>query len=71
MSSRPLSSEPNNHCVPLIDIFEDNEEPQLTYIVMPFLRTIDDPPFDTVADVMDFIDQLFEVGHCLVFLAFN
>jgi hypothetical protein len=60
-------NDPTNHSVPILDTFEDSDNKLISYIVMPFLRLIDDPPFDRVEEVLDFVDQLLEVrlGHTL------
>ncbi|KAF9238766.1 hypothetical protein BU15DRAFT_62289 [Melanogaster broomeanus] len=42
-SSEKLRKDPANHCVPVIDHFEDEEEPNIHYIVMPLLRPCLDP----------------------------
>lgn len=63
LSSGALRDDPRNHCVPILDTFQDNDDPSISYIVMPFLRLFDDiPPFERVSDVVDFVDQLFEAG---------
>lgn len=51
-----------NHCVPLLDVFQDPDDPEVTYMVMPYLHPINKPPFVTVGDVMDFVGQMLEVG---------
>ena len=61
LSSEPLLSDPRNHCVPILDLIQDDEDPTVSYMIMPFLRSFDSPPFDTVADVVDFTDQILEV----------
>ncbi|KIP02951.1 hypothetical protein PHLGIDRAFT_37667 [Phlebiopsis gigantea 11061_1 CR5-6] len=48
-----------NHCVPILDHFPDADD-AFTYIVMPFLRPVDEPPFETVENVVEFVDQLLE-----------
>lgn len=50
-----------NHCVPLLDSFSDPDDPKIAYIVMPFLRPVDNPPFATVGDILDFTGQVLEV----------
>lgn len=61
--SGPFISHPRNHCVPILDQFDDADD-WVTYLVMPFLRRFDDPPFETVADVIDFVSQIDDVrGH--------
>lgn len=57
----PLRDDPRNHCVPILDIFQDDEDESISYMVMPFLRLIDSPPFDTPQDVVEFVDQILEV----------
>ena len=61
LSSEPLASDSRNHCVPILDSFQDDENPRIHYLVMPFLRRVDNPPFQTVEDVCDFTDQILEV----------
>ncbi|TBU50532.1 kinase-like domain-containing protein [Dichomitus squalens] len=59
-SSPEYRSDPRNHCVPILDIIPDADDPQMSYIVMPFLRDVDDPPFKSVKNILDCIDQLLE-----------
>lgn len=61
-SQNRLRDDPTNHCVPILDSFEDDEDPSISYLVMPFLRLMDDPPFWLTNDVVDFVDQMLEVG---------
>lgn len=62
-SEEPMRSNPANHCVPILDVFGDDADPNISYLVMPLLRDIDNPPFESVADVMHFADQMLEVMH--------
>lgn len=64
-----LRDDPRNHCVPILDVFQDAQNPAISYIVMPYLRPIEDPPFETVSDVLDFVSQMLEVG-CMISLIF-
>ena len=52
---------PTNHSVPILDTFEDSVNKSISYIVMPFLRLTDDPQFEVVEEVLDFVDQILEV----------
>ncbi len=61
LSSSRFSEDPRNHCVPILDYFVDKDETSIAYMVMPFLRLTDDPPFETVNDIIDFGSQIFEV----------
>ena len=59
-------SDPRNRCVPVVKIFQDHGDPQTSYIVMPFLRPVNNPPFEFVKEIIDFVDQILEVYlHCL------
>ena len=57
--------DPMNHSVPILDTFEDLVDKSISYLVMPFLRLTDNPPFEVVEEVLDFADQILEVrsGH--------
>ncbi|KAJ3813042.1 hypothetical protein F5876DRAFT_36009 [Lentinula aff. lateritia] len=58
-SNKDMASDPRNHCVPIYDVFPvPNNE--MDIIVMPVLRPFDNPEFDTVGEVIAFIQQLFE-----------
>ena len=49
-----------NHCVPILDIFED-EDATYRYIVMPVLRPFNEPKFVWGVEVIDFVNQVLEV----------
>jgi serine/threonine protein kinase len=51
---------PANHSVPILDTFEDPLDKSISYLVMPFLRLTDSPPFEVVEEVLDFADQILE-----------
>jgi len=53
--------DPVNHSVHIIDTFEDSVNKSISYLVMPFLRLTDSPPFEVVVEVLDFVDQILEV----------
>ncbi len=61
LSSPSLRADTRNHAVPILDYFIDEDDTSIAYIVMPFLRLTDDPPFETVNDIIDFGSQLIEV----------
>ena len=54
-------NDPRNRCVPIVKIFKDHKDPGVSYIVMPFLRPADSPPFETVKEIIDYVDQILEV----------
>ena len=65
LSSADLREDPDNHCVPILDVLRDPYDASLSFLVMPFLRYIDQPRFDTVGSILDCVQQLLEVGHCV------
>jgi hypothetical protein len=69
LSSEQMLRHPTNHCVPILDYFEDPVDPDVEYIVMPALRPFNDPEFRFVGEVVDFVTQLLEVGILLLFHA--
>lgn len=61
LSSDALRQDPRNHSVPIEDVFVDDADPNISYLVMPFLRDIDWPACETVVEVIHFVDQILEV----------
>ena len=53
--------DPANYSVPILDTFEDAVNKSISYLVMPFLRLTDNPRFEVVEDMLDFVDQILEV----------
>ena len=51
----------HNHCLNMLDVFPDPLDPEVTLMVMPFLRPCNDPPFEVIGEVIDFVDQTLEV----------
>ncbi|TDL17188.1 hypothetical protein BD410DRAFT_843815 [Rickenella mellea] len=52
--------DPRNHCVPILDHFAHDNDPSVHFIVMPVLRKFNNPPFHTVREALDFIEQTLE-----------
>jgi hypothetical protein len=66
-SSPELRSDPRNHCVPILETLQlpdDTPRRKGPVLVMPLLRAYNDPPFQTVAEAVDFFRQIFEVCDC-------
>lgn len=61
-SSPPLKDDPSNHVVPCLDSFPIPGVGSGHFIVMPLLRRYEEPPFHNLAEVHDFLQQLFEVN---------
>ncbi|KAI0709586.1 kinase-like domain-containing protein [Cerioporus squamosus] len=60
LSSPPLSTDPRNHCVPILEVIDDPYDADRRLMVMPLLRTYDDPKFATVGEAVEFFRQAFE-----------
>ncbi|EIW83440.1 hypothetical protein CONPUDRAFT_136453 [Coniophora puteana RWD-64-598 SS2] len=58
-SSEPLAADPSNRCVPIYDVLYPPNDDNSRILVMPLLRTLDDPQFDTIGEGVDFCDQIF------------
>ncbi|KAJ7700291.1 kinase-like domain-containing protein [Mycena metata] len=54
------SLEPKNHCAPLLNILHPPDNIEALILVMPLMRKYDSPGFDTVGEVVDFFQQIFE-----------
>ena len=58
--------DPRNHSVPVLDYFRDDDGSSISYLVMPFLSPMDSPKFETAGEVVDFVDQVLEVGTDII-----
>ncbi|RPD78678.1 hypothetical protein L226DRAFT_457210 [Lentinus tigrinus ALCF2SS1-7] len=58
--SESLRSDPRNHTVPILEILPVPDDPEITLIVMPLLRSCNDPGFYTLGEAMSFLTQVFE-----------
>jgi hypothetical protein len=59
-SSRELKNQPDNHVVPCIDSFPLPDEKSSHFIVMPLFGRYREPPFKTLAEIHDFLQQIFK-----------
>lgn len=60
---QPLRNDPANPCVPILDSFIDDEDPSISYIVMPYLHCFDDPRRPVIVDdFVDLADQVLQVS---------
>ncbi|KAH9920138.1 kinase-like domain-containing protein [Fomitopsis serialis] len=60
LSSDQITSDPRNHCVRVLDVLTDPSEPNVSIIVMPYLRDFDDPGFLTFGEAVACFKQLIE-----------
>ncbi|KAI9462044.1 hypothetical protein F5148DRAFT_237621 [Russula earlei] len=62
-SSPGLKDNPKNHCIPLLDLVDlsHNANPDAgKFMVIPFLRPFDNPPFQTYGEFVAFFMQISE-----------
>lgn len=62
LGSPESQKDERNHCVPILAVFSDDEDPCYQYIVMPVLRPFNEPDFTSFGEVVDFVNQTLEVG---------
>jgi len=60
MLADPLCTDPRNHSVPVLEIFQDDEDESISYMVMPFLRLVREPEFEDIEEIIHFVDQILE-----------
>ncbi|TRM59178.1 hypothetical protein BD626DRAFT_539448 [Schizophyllum amplum] len=68
LSSPPLSSDPRNHCIPVLEVLQVPDDSGSQILVFPLLRRCGDPRFDTVGEAVDCIRQILQ---CVQFLHEN
>ena len=57
--SEEMRRDPDNHCVPLLDVIRPI--PILTYLILSTMREFNDPDFETLGEILDFIKQMLVV----------
>ena len=62
LTQEEWASDSRNHCVGLMKVFKDHKNPNVSYMVMPFLRPADNPPFESTKEIIKFTDQILEVN---------
>lgn len=60
-SLNPLVSDPKNRCAPFYDVLRVPNDDDRVILVMPLLYRVENPPFQTVGEVVEFCRQIFEV----------
>ena len=62
LNAEPLRQDPKNHCVPVLDHFQNPDDSETSYMVMPYLRQLEDPNMRLVDDIVSFVDQILEAS---------
>src|ERR1700683_595337 len=65
LSSEPLTSDSKNHCIPILGVLQVPDENDKILLVMPLLRSLDQPPFNTTDEAVGLFSQLFEAHKFL------
>ncbi|KAJ7071939.1 hypothetical protein C8F01DRAFT_1243039 [Mycena amicta] len=55
-----LGPSPANHCVPLFEVLHPPDDPNMDIAVMPVLRRLDSPRFDSFGEAVECFRQIFE-----------
>ncbi len=67
-SSEPLVSHPRNHCIPLHEVLDVQDDVQdEAILVLPTLRPSSNQPLETVGESVEFFRRVFEGNHSLTF----
>lgn len=64
-SSDQYAANPANHTVQCLESFPMPGVDGGVFCVMPLLRGYDDPPFDNLGEIQEFLTQIFEVAYKL------
>ncbi|KAJ6478647.1 kinase-like domain-containing protein [Mycena vitilis] len=58
-SEQPQRSDPENHCVPILEVLQSPHRSKIQIIVMPLLQRFDKPRFDSIGETIAFFRQIF------------
>ncbi|KAF8517443.1 hypothetical protein BU17DRAFT_12518, partial [Hysterangium stoloniferum] len=59
-SSKLLASEPQNHCIPVVEVIKIPKDKNIVVLVFPNFLSLRDAKFETRDDIMEFLGQIFE-----------
>lgn len=59
-SSDELRNDPRNHCLPVLEVLKNDDDPEHVILVIPWLRRIDSPEPASVRECVDFVQQTLE-----------
>lgn len=60
LNTPELREDPRNRTVDVIEVFDDPDNDEISYLVMPLLRNAGDPAFQYVKEIIDLVDQVLE-----------
>lgn len=68
VSSPAQLRDPDNHCIPTIEVLRAPHDADHVILVMPLLREWKSPRFDTIGEALDMIRQAFKVRQPIYYL---
>lgn len=60
LSSTPLKDDPENHCIPLLEVLRNPNEPECTFLVEPWVTSCSLEDLSVCDEAMDFMKQTLE-----------
>ena len=60
-----IVNDPRNHCVTIVDYFEDESLSDYGFLVTPIMRDFDSPEFLSIDEVLEFVRQTLEVRYII------
>lgn len=61
LAEEPLGHDERNPSIQPIEALDHPTDPTTRILALPLLRKYDDPPFETLGEILDCIWQVFEV----------
>ena len=61
LSSDKLRSDPRNRTVPILDVIPVHDDPEVVFLVTPYLHEFHSPPFHCRAEFIEAIRQFLQV----------
>lgn len=61
LSSEELRNDPRNHCLRVLEVLTNEDDPEHVILVMPWLRRLDSPQPASVRKCVDFVQQTLDV----------
>ncbi len=65
------STDPRNHCVPILRELPVPDMDNHTIIVVPYLRPWHDPPFKTIGEGIQFLKEMLELRCMFIYTMTN
>ena len=60
-----LRKDPRDYAAPVFETLQDEDDLDMSFMATPLLRSMNIPPFETIGEVVESVDQVLEV-YCPV-----